>query len=90
MRPHDLRHTHVALLIAAGEDPYVISHRLGHASIRTTPEPYGHLFPGLDEAAADALDASVCGLVWGWRLWAISDNTYIDGKSPALQRRISQ
>ena len=36
MRPHDLRHTHVALLIAAGEDPYVISRRLGHASIRST------------------------------------------------------
>ncbi len=29
MRPHDLRHTHVALLIAEGEDPYVISQRLG-------------------------------------------------------------
>ena len=27
--PHDLRHTHVALLIDEGEDPYVISRRLG-------------------------------------------------------------
>ena len=48
MRPHDLRHTHVALLIAAGEDPYVISQRLGHASIRTTYDIYGHLFEGRD------------------------------------------
>jgi integrase len=58
MRPHDLRHTHVALLIAAGEDPYVISQRLGHASIRTTYDIYGHLFEGRDRQAADALEAA--------------------------------
>jgi integrase len=58
MRPHDLRHTHVALLIAAGEDPYVISQRLGHASIRTTYDVYGHLFEGRDREAADALEAA--------------------------------
>ena len=56
MRPHDLRHTHVALLIAAAEDPYVISQRLGHASIRTTYDIYGHLFEGRDEATAHALE----------------------------------
>lgn len=56
MRPHDLRHTHVALLIDAGEDPYVISKRLGHASIRTTYDVYGHLFEGRDQEAADALE----------------------------------
>lgn len=56
MRPHDLRHTHVALLIAAGEDPYVISQRLGHASIKTTYDIYGHLFEGRDQEAADRLD----------------------------------
>jgi len=58
MRPHDLRHTHVALLIAEGEDPYVISQRLGHASIRTTYDVYGHLFEGRDREAADALGAA--------------------------------
>ncbi len=58
MRPHDLRHTHVALLIDAGEDPYVISKRLGHASIRTTYDVYGHLFEGRDQEAAEALDAA--------------------------------
>lgn len=56
MRPHDLRHTHVALLIAAGEDPYVISKRLGHTSIRTTYDVYGHLFEGRDREAAGALE----------------------------------
>ena len=58
MRPHDLRHTHVALLIAAGEDPYVISRRLGHASIRTTYDVYGHLFEGRDQEASAALEAA--------------------------------
>ena len=56
MRFHDLRHSHVALLIAANEHPKVIAQRLGHASIRTTLDNYGHLFDGLDEAAADRLD----------------------------------
>ncbi len=52
----DLRHTHAALLIAAGEHPKVIESRLGHASISTTLDTYGHLFNGLDEAAADHID----------------------------------
>jgi hypothetical protein len=36
----------------------VIQERLGHASIKTTLDTYGHLFDGLDEAAAERLDAS--------------------------------
>lgn len=56
LRFHDLRHTHAALLIAEGEDPYVISKRLGHASIKTTYDIYGHLFEGQDDAAANRLD----------------------------------
>lgn len=55
--PHALRHSQAALLIEAGEDPYVISKRLGHASIRTTYDVYGHLLPSADEAAAEKLDA---------------------------------
>ena len=34
----------------------MIHERLGHGSIRVTLDTYGHLFDGLDEAAADALD----------------------------------
>jgi integrase len=55
-RFHDLRHSHAALLIAQGEHPKVIQGRLGHASIGTTLDTYGHLFEGLDEAAADRLE----------------------------------
>jgi integrase len=61
LRFHDLRHTHAALLIAAGEHPKVIQARLGHASIGTTLDTYGHLFEGLDEAAAEKLDATWIG-----------------------------
>ena len=56
VRFHDLRHTHAAMLIAQGEHPKVIQSRLGHASITTTLNTYGHLFEGLDEAAADRRD----------------------------------
>jgi integrase len=56
MRFHDLRHSHVAILIAQGEHPKTIQARLGHAKISTTLDTYGHLFEGLDEAAADRLD----------------------------------
>jgi integrase len=58
MRFHDLRHTHVAMLIAQGEHPKVIQTRLGHSSIQVTLDLYGHLFEGLDEAAAARLDAT--------------------------------
>ena len=43
-------------MIAQGEHPKVIQERLGHASIKTTLDTYGHLFEGMDEAAADRLD----------------------------------
>ncbi len=61
LRFHDLRHSHVALLIAAGEHPKTISSRLGHSTIRTSLDTYGHLFPGMDEAAAGRLDAMRSG-----------------------------
>ncbi len=56
-RFHDLRHSHAALLIAQDVHPKVLQERLGHASIRTTLDVYGHLLKGLDEAAAESLDA---------------------------------
>jgi integrase len=56
LRFHDLRHTHAAMLIAQGEHPKVIQNRLGHSSIKVTLDTYGHLFDGLDVAAAQRLD----------------------------------
>ena len=56
LRFHDLRHSHAAMLIAQGEHPKVIQNRLGHSSIKVTLDTYGHLFEGLDEAAAERLN----------------------------------
>jgi integrase len=58
-RIHDLRHTHVAWLIAAGIPPPVIQARLGHESIKTTIDRYGHLLPDLQIAAAQAASVAM-------------------------------
>lgn len=55
-RFHDLRHTHVALLIAAGVPVKAIQERLGHASIVMTMDRYGHLLEVVDEQLLAALD----------------------------------
>ena len=56
MRFHDLRHSHVALLIRQGTHPSVIAARLGHTSVKTVLDVYGHLSEGLDRDAADTLE----------------------------------
>lgn len=53
---HGLRHTAVGFMIALGYQPAVIQKRMGHASIRTTMDVYGHLLPSVDEAVADGLE----------------------------------
>lgn len=58
LRFHDLRHTCASLLIAEGAHPKEIQARLGHSSITTTLNVYGHLFPSLDERLAERLDAT--------------------------------
>lgn len=54
--PHDLRHTHVAMLIAQGQSPRYIADRLGHESTRTVLDVYGHLYEGIDKAAMEGLE----------------------------------
>lgn len=53
-RVHDLRHTHASWLVAAGVPLPVIQRRLGHESITTTIDVYGHLLPDLQRQAAQA------------------------------------
>lgn len=55
-RLHDLRHSHVAWLIAINTHPSVIQRRLGHEKITTTLDTYGHLLPEM--AAAEVTAAS--------------------------------
>jgi integrase len=46
------------MLIAENQQPNVIAARLGHKSVRTVLDVYGHLYEGLDDAAADALNTT--------------------------------
>lgn len=55
-RLYDLRHTHATLLLMAGENPKIVSERLGHASVMLTLDVYSHVLPGMQLAAAAKLD----------------------------------
>jgi integrase len=61
IRFHDLRRTYTALLIAQGESPKYIQNQLGHASIQTTLDRYGHLMPDTHREAAKRLDEALFG-----------------------------
>ncbi len=54
--PHCLRHTYASLLLAQGESLTYVKAQLGHASIQTTVDTYGHLVAGGNRAAVDRLD----------------------------------
>jgi integrase len=56
LRFHDLRHTHAALLIHLGVQPRLVMERLGHSTIVTTMNVYGHIFPAAGREAAARLD----------------------------------
>jgi len=55
----DLRHTHATQLLKAGVHPKVVSERLGHASIGITLDTYSHVMPGMQEEAAEKIDAGL-------------------------------
>jgi len=61
MKFHTLRHTYASLLIMRGESLPYIKEQLGHSSIQVTVDLYGHLIPGLNRGAVDALaEATKC------------------------------
>jgi integrase len=53
---HELRHTAAALAVDQGAHPLAIKERMGHASIQTTMDTYGGLFPSIGEEIAHGLD----------------------------------
>ena len=61
LRPHDLRHTVVALWMAAGANLKEVAARAGHTSVSFTLDRYGHLLPGSEQRLNDALDALAKG-----------------------------
>lgn len=56
IRIHDFRHSHVALLVENREQEFPIKERLGHASIHTTYDTYGHLCPSKQKSMSDKLN----------------------------------
>lgn len=56
VRLYDLRHTTASLLLAAGENPKVVSERLGHASIVLTLDTYSHVLPTMQQSATEKLE----------------------------------
>ena len=61
IRIHDLRHTFASLLINQGENLKYVQSQLGHSSITTTVDRYGHLMPDAHRGANDRLDATLFG-----------------------------
>ncbi len=57
IRFHDLRHTSATILINQGVHAKIISERLGHGSITTTMNIYGHALRTADQAAADKFES---------------------------------
>jgi integrase len=59
-----LRHTFASLLIQNKESLAYVKEQMGHHSIQLTVDTYGHLVPGSNRAAVDALDtapdATIC------------------------------
>ena len=62
---HALRHTHATDLLRAGVHPKVTSERLGHTSIAVTMDVYSHAIPGLQEDAAQRIDAALRNALLG-------------------------
>ena len=54
IRIHDLRHSHVSLLIEMGFSPVDIAQRLGHESYKITLD-YAHMFPSKQDEMAKKL-----------------------------------
>lgn len=56
IRLYDLRHTCATLLLVAGENPKVVSERLGHSSVVITLDTYSHVLPSMQRAASEKLE----------------------------------
>ena len=59
LRIHDMRHTAVALWIAAGASPKQIATWAGHTSVSVVLDRYGHLFEGHETVVLENLDRFV-------------------------------
>jgi integrase len=59
IRFHDLRHTHATLLLKLGENPKVVSERLGHSTIQLTLDRYSHVLPDMQKEASSKFERAM-------------------------------
>lgn len=61
---HSLRHTFASLLLSEGESPVYVKEQLGHSSIKTTVDIYGHWIQTKSKTGVNRLDtvAPACTL----------------------------
>ena len=57
IKTHSLRHTFASLLLSEGESPVYVKEQLGHSSIKTTVDIYGHWIQTKSQAGVNKLDA---------------------------------
>lgn len=53
---YSLRHTCATLLLACGENPKVVSERLGHSGVKMTLDTYSHVLPDMQQKASERLN----------------------------------
>lgn len=61
LTPHELRHSAASILLAQGVPLHVVSEMLGHSSIRSTKDVYGHLVAGEKREASAQMAAALYG-----------------------------
>lgn len=61
MRAYDLRHSHAAMLLAAGINLKAVSERLGHSNISTTADVYSYVVDGQQRMATERLARLIGG-----------------------------
>jgi integrase len=59
VRLHDLRHTHATAMLKSKIHPKVVQERLGHSTIAVTLDIYSHVLEGMQEGAAEIVDATL-------------------------------
>jgi integrase len=87
LRIHDLRHTAVALWIAAGASPKEVARRAGHTSVKTVLDVYGHLYDEADVTLRERLEAMFVPVIAVRRTHAIPASLWSpsDAVNPAEQ-----
>ncbi len=55
IRIHDMRHSHVSLLINMGFSPHLIAERIGD-TVQMVNSTYGHLYPSKHNEVAEKLN----------------------------------